>query len=105
MKIYIQKSEDAKNKKIFAATLNKFNEFMSSINPSKEQLIMGYSELKRIAETTNQLIPAQTTIKYQRMINQFNQREVTSKITTYLICAVVLFVIVAVIVVLKLVLK
>ena len=103
--LYNQKTESVKNIKHFNNALNKFNELLQTINPSKEQLIMSYSELKRIASDTKQSIPAHVTSKYQKIIKQLKQNETTSKIISFLIGSVVLIAIAAIFVALKYILK
>lgn len=95
--LYNQKIEYFKNLKLFSNSLNKFNELLQSINPGKEQLIMAYSELKRIASETNQSIPTPVTIKYQAILKQLKQNAIKSKIISFLIGSVVLIAIAAIV--------
>lgn len=103
--VYNQKREYFKQMKTYNDSLKKFNDLLSSINPSKEQLIMAYSELRRIGRSVNQNIPTPIIGKYNKVIKKLNADEKISKIFAVLICVIIALVVIGTIIGLRFVLK
>ncbi|MBR0236886.1 MAG: hypothetical protein IJQ39_02220 [Thermoguttaceae bacterium] len=102
---YNQKREYLKRMQAYNDSLKKFNDLLSSVNPSKEQLIMAHSELRRIAQSVNQNIPTPIIGKYNNVMAKLNANEKSSKIFAILICVIIALVVIGVIIGLQCVLK